>query len=147
MQFSSHSIEQILKHFLNYSASRRKSLLYFFPGAFNIKLVNSFILVWHSDYELSSKTHKPLFIIKESSKYHNIDYRAKNHVVLFCLVCNRSRASSTRTRPTSTQKLLNLSREKIKMLFTGLGRSVLRPWAVLKTSGTVFPNTDLPAGE
>ena len=45
VQFSSHSIEQILKHFLNYSASRRKSLLYFFPGAFNIKLVNSFILV------------------------------------------------------------------------------------------------------
>ena len=82
--------------------SRRKSLLYFFPGAFNIKLVNSFILVWHSDYELSSKTHKPFFIIKESSKYHNIDYRAKNHVVLFCLVCSRSRASSTRTRPTST---------------------------------------------
>ena len=47
------------------------------------------------------------------------------------------------------------------MLFTGLGRSVLgktvpavsstargrRPRAVLKTSGTVFPNTDLPAGE
>ena len=45
-------------------------------------------------------------------------------------------------------------------LFAGLGRSVLvktvisvlstarglRPWAVLKTSGTVFPNTDLPAG-
>ena len=23
----------------------------------------------------------------------------------------------------------------------------LRPWAVLKTSGTVFPYTDLPAGE
>ena len=47
------------------------------------------------------------------------------------------------------------------MLFTGLGRSVLgktvpyvsstalgpRPRAVLETSGTVFPNTDLPAGE
>ena len=46
------------------------------------------------------------------------------------------------------------------MLFTGLGRSVLgktlpsvsstalglRPRAVLETSGTVFPNTDLPAG-
>ena len=84
VQFSSHSIEQILKHFLNYSASRRKSLLYFFPGAFNIKLVNSFILVWHSDYELSSKTQKPFFILKESSKCHNINYRAKNHVVMFC---------------------------------------------------------------
>ena len=47
------------------------------------------------------------------------------------------------------------------MLFTGLGQSVvgknvppvsstalgLRPRAVLETSGTVFPNTDLPAGE
>ena len=47
------------------------------------------------------------------------------------------------------------------MLFTGLGWSVLgetlpevlstalgrRPRAVLKTSGTVSPNTDLPAGE
>ena len=70
--------------------------------ALTIKLVNSFILVWHSDYELSSKTYKPFFIIKESSKCHNINYRAKNHVELFCLVCNRSRASSTRTRPTST---------------------------------------------
>ena len=51
--------------------------------------------------------------------------------------------------------------EKIKMLFTSLGRSVLgktvpsvlstalglRPRAVSKTSGTVFPNTDLVAGE
>ena len=51
--------------------------------------------------------------------------------------------------------------KKIKMLFTSLGRSVLgktvpsvlstalslRPRAVSKTSGTVFPNTDLPAGE
>ena len=44
------------------------------------------------------------------------------------------------------------------MLFTGQGRSVLgetvlstalglRPRAVLKTSGSVSPNTDLPAGE
>jgi len=47
------------------------------------------------------------------------------------------------------------------MLFAGLGRSVLgktvasvlsialglRPWAILRTSGTVFANTDLPAGK
>jgi len=47
------------------------------------------------------------------------------------------------------------------MLFTGLGRSVLgktvpevssaaqgrRPRAVLESSGTVFPNTELPVGE
>ena len=52
-----------------------------------------------------------------------------------------------------------LWKKKINMLFAGLGRSVLgktvpsvlttalgmRPRAVLKTTGTVFPNTDLPA--
>ena len=44
--------------------------------------------------------------------------------------------------------------KKIKMLFTGLGRSVLGEtvpsvWVppVLKTSDTVSPNMDLPAGE
>ena len=52
-----------------------------------------------------------------------------------------------------------LRKKKINTLFSGLGRSVLgktvpsvlstglRPRAVLKTSGTVFPNTDLPAGK
>ena len=50
-----------------------------------------------------------------------------------------------------------LRKKKINTLFAGLGRSVLgkavpsvlsmRPPAVLKTSGTVFPNTDLPAGK
>ena len=83
VQFSSRSIELLFKAIFELF-SRRKSLLYFFPGAFNIKLVNSFILVWHSDYELSSKTQKPFFILKESSKCHNINYRAKNHVVMFC---------------------------------------------------------------
>ena len=51
--------------------------------------------------------------------------------------------------------------KKIRMLFTSQGRSVLgktvpsvfctvrglRPQAVSETSGTVFPNTDLPSGE
>ena len=51
--------------------------------------------------------------------------------------------------------------KKKKMLFASLGRSImgktvsevlsaalrLRPQAVLKTEGTVFPNTDLPSGE
>ena len=83
VQFSFRSIELLFKAIFELF-SRRKSLLYFFPGAFNIKLVNSFILVWHSDYELSSKTQKPFFILKESSKCHNINYRAKNHVVMFC---------------------------------------------------------------
>ena len=54
-----------------------------------------------------------------------------------------------------------LRKKIINTLFAGLGRSVLgktvpsvlstarglRPRAVLKTSGTVFPNTDLPAGK
>ena len=51
--------------------------------------------------------------------------------------------------------------KKIKMLFTSQGRSALgknvpsvlcaalslSPWVVSKTSGTFFPNTDLPSGE
>ena len=61
-QFSSCSIELILKLLF----SRRKSLLYFFSGALFLKLVNSFILVWHSDYKLSTKTRKPFFILKGS---------------------------------------------------------------------------------
>ena len=44
VQFSFRSIELIFKAIFELF-SRRKSLLYFFPGAFNIKLVNSFILV------------------------------------------------------------------------------------------------------
>ena len=54
----------------------------------------------------------------------------------FVLVCNRSRASSTRTRPTSThigwsvkenfpETFKSQLKKKIKMLFTSLGRSVL----------------------
>ena len=48
---------------------------------------------------------------------------------------------------------LTLRKKIINTLFAGLGRSVLGKTvpsdlstAVLKTSGTVFPNTDLPAG-
>ena len=116
-------------------SSRRKSLLYFFPGALNIKLVNSFILVWHSDYELSSKTQKPFFILKESSKCHNINYRAKNHVVMFCFgLQSIARLINTNASYFNTHGLrveenfpetFNLSGKNIKMLFTGLGRSVL----------------------
>ena len=82
VQFSSRSaIELILKQFLNYSENRKRnpSLLKFFTEAFNIKLVNSFILVWHSDYEFSNKTQKPFFILKESNKCYNVNY-----VVMFC---------------------------------------------------------------
>ena len=56
---------------------------------------------------------------------------------------------------------VKIQQKIINTLFAGLGRSVLgktllsvfgtalglRPRAVLKTSGTVFPNTDLPAGK
>ena len=83
VQFSSHSIELILKQFLNYSAEENPCLI-FFPGAFSIKLVDSFILVWHSHYELSSKTQKPSFILKEGNEYQNMNYRTKTHVVRFC---------------------------------------------------------------
>ena len=39
-------------------------------------------------------------------------------------------------------------KKKIKMLFNSLGRSVKgKTVPSFKTSGTVFPNTDLPAGE
>ena len=51
----------------------------------------------------------------------------------------------------------SLRKKIINTLFAGLGRSVLRKtvpsvldtaWGrILKTSGTVFPNTDLPAGK
>ena len=98
------------------------------------KFVNSFILVWHSGNELSSKTQKLFFILKESSKCHNINYRAKNHDVLFWFAY-RSRASSTRTRPTLTHigwrvkenfpETFKSQLEKKKTLFTGLGQSVL----------------------
>ena len=102
MKFSSRSIELIvLKKFLNYSVEENPCCI-FFPGAFNIKLVNSFILVWHSDYELSIKTQKPFFILKESSKCHNTNYWAKNRVVLFCFGLQSIARFMTWTRPTST---------------------------------------------
>ena len=61
-QFSSRSIEPILKSLF----SRRKYLLYFFSGVLFLKLVNSFFLVWHSDYELFTTTRKTFFILKKS---------------------------------------------------------------------------------
>ena len=85
----------------------------------------------------------------------NLNYRAKNHVVIFCFGLQWI-ARFINTKHTQVGgwlrkiflKLLNLSRKKIKMLFTGFGRSVLGEtvplvW-VLKTSGTVSPNTDRP---
>ena len=82
VQFWTHSIELTLKQFLNSSAEENPFCI-FFSGAFNIMLVNSFILVWHSNYELSGKTQKPFFILKESSKCHILYYQSKNQVVMF----------------------------------------------------------------
>ena len=72
------------RQFLNYSAEENPCWTFF-------KLVNSFILVWHSDYELSSKTQKPFVILKESGKCYN---------VLFWFAIDRALwIISTRTRP------------------------------------------------
>ena len=160
VQFSFRSIELIFKAIFELF-SRRKSLLYFFPGAFNIKLVNSFILVWHSDYELSSKTQKPFFILKEGSKCHDINYRAKNHVVMFCFgLQSIARFINTKASYFNTLRLESEGKfpetfksqlEKIKnVIHPPIGLTIAlgqRPRAVLKTSGTGFPNMDLPAGE
>ena len=122
VQFSSHSIELILKQVLNYSADRRKSRLYFFPGAFNIKLFNSFQCLLSSfDTQIMNclARHKipSLFEKRAVSTIILISTELKIMLQCFVLVCNRSRASSTRTRPTSTHigrrgkiflKLLNL---------------------------------------
>ena len=167
VQFSSHAIELILKQFLNYSAEENPCLI-FFPGAFSIKLVGSFILVWHSYYELLSKTQKPSFILKESNEYQNINYRAKNHVVRFCFgLQSIARLINTNASYFNTHWLesegkfssnfwisvgknenvihvprsVRIGRNCALSLSTALG---LRSWAVLKTSGTVSPNTDRP---
>ena len=77
-------------------------------------------------------------------------------MVHFTRACKTLLSENNKTRLTFEKQ-----QEKIKILFAGLGRSVLRktvpsvlstalglrPRAVLKTSGTVFLNTDLPAGK
>ena len=150
MQFSSHSIELILKQFLNQSAEENPCCT-FFPGAFNIKLVNSFILVWHSDYELSSKIQKYFFILKESSKCHNINYRAKNQVVMFCFglrsiarfintdasYFNTHRLESEEKFPETFKSQLEKNKNVIH--WSVLGATVP---SVLKTLGTVSTNTE-----
>ena len=96
--------------------------LFFFAVAFNF--VKSFILVWHSDYKWPTKTQKPFFILKESLLWNDINYKLKSCCnVLFWFAIDR--ATSTRTRPSSTPskvgcwskiflKLLNLSSTKIR---------------------------------
>ena len=82
----------------------------------------------------------------------------------FCKSCNLLGSSSRwnfsiqfpRTRVVLSQDLgLVFVRKKLETLFPVLGRSVLgkkcalclRPRAVLKALGTIFPNKDVPAGE
>ena len=77
-------------------------------------------------------------------------------MVHFTRACKTLLSENNKTRLTFEKQ-----QEKKYVLFAGLGRSVLRktvpsvlstalglrPRAVLKTSGTVFLNTDLPAGK
>ena len=84
VRFSSLSIQLILKQFLNYSAEENPCCIFFLALLISSSSILLSLIVWHSDYELSSKTQKLFFILKESSKCHNINYRAKNHVVMFC---------------------------------------------------------------
>ena len=163
MQFSSRSIELILKKSLNYRG-RRKSLLYFFLGLL-ISSSSTLLSLFDSQIMNCLARHKNLSLIwKVSSKCHNINYRAKNHVVLFCFgLQSIARFINTNASYFNTHRLESEGkfswnfyisvRKKIKMLFTGLGRSVLAetvpsvwvpPEAVLRTSGTVSPNTDRP---
>ena len=88
----------------------------------DFKFVNSFTLVWHSDNEFASKTQKLFFILKESSNCHNINYRAKNHDVLFWFAY-RSRASSTRTRPTLTHIGCRVNENFPEVLKSQLGKN------------------------
>ena len=72
-----------LKAILNYSAEENPCFFFLALLISSVSIILP-LIVWHSDYELSMKTQKPFFILKESSKCHNINYRAKNHVVMFC---------------------------------------------------------------
>ena len=77
-------------------------------------------------------------------------------MVHFTRACKTLLSENNKTRLTFEKQ-----QEKNKNIIRGLGRSVLRktvpsvlstalglrPRAVLKTSGTVFLNTDLPAGK
>ena len=127
--------------------SRRQSLLYFFSEAFNITLVNLFILAWHSNYELSNKTQKPFFILEESSKCHNINYRAKNHVVMFCFgLKSIARFINTNTSYFNTHRLE--SEGKFSWNFLISVPSVwVPPSAVPRTRRHSAFTTDLPTGE
>ena len=82
-QFSSRSIELILKQFLNYQAEENPCCIFFLE----LLISSSSILLSFFDTKIMNclARHKNrFFILKESSKCHNINYRPKNHVVMFC---------------------------------------------------------------
>ena len=156
LHFSSHL------QFLNYSAKENPCCIYFLA----LWKSSSSILLSLFDTQIMNclARHKSLsFILKESSKYQNINYRAKNHVVMFCFgLPSIARFNNTNASYFNTHRLESEGKlEKNKNVIhwpssVHIGRKctlgpsaalALRHRAVLKTLGTVSPNTDLPAGE
>ena len=104
-----------------------------------------------------------LFSSFGETSFFNLDYLCFHYYLLArnCSVCRESCHDYSPKMFGSFARLSLCCRKKQKCVFTSLGRSVLgktvpsvlsttrglRPRAVSKTSGTVFPNTDLPAGE
>ena len=54
--FSSHLIQPILKQFLNYSADENPCCIFFLVLLISSLSILLSLIVWHSDYELFSKT-------------------------------------------------------------------------------------------
>ena len=74
--------KQALKQFLNYSAAENPCCI-FHP---TLLISSSSILLYLFDTQIMNclARHKNLSLfLKESIKCHNINYRAKNHVVMF----------------------------------------------------------------
>ena len=84
VQFSSRSIELILKQFLNYQAEENPCCIFFL----GLLISSSSIILSLFDTHIMNclARHKNLSLIwKVSSKCHNlINYLAKNQVVMFC---------------------------------------------------------------
>ena len=64
VQFSSHSIELILKQVLNSSAEENPCCI-FFPGAFSIKLVNHFLSLFDIQIMNCLARHKNLSLFQK----------------------------------------------------------------------------------
>jgi len=101
----------------------------------------------------------------DNDSYHSENEFYYPDEISYFLNCKRTRTPGLKMVAMKIQHKnclqSTLQKEIINTLFAGLGRSVLgktvpsvlstalgmRPRAVLKTSGSVFPNTDLPAGK